>query len=246
MRFRELIPEMARAPLYHGTTLAYLVLILDSDQLIGQIRGVSLTRSLAYAQKWAAMQSRHNDLSNWFHDEKLMRRLFQAEDAVGSPGAVLVFDQDKLRQVYGRKLEPFADEGWYGDDHPRREAEETLYVNSLKPVSQFLIDVKVDPDVFSRYLKLLPRSEFKKKALRAAERYDLTLGPIKESAMTKRYKVIWRDRTTNPPTEGGLQFDARNEKEARKLATAQLKSMFFVPVPRIAYVVEIEDTTPLT
>lgn len=116
------IAEGRDAPLYHGTQMINLLLILKEDSLDkgvhwgrpGEPDGVRLTRSLAVARSFA-------------EDQEL-------------PGGVLALDQTKLVQRH--RIVPYRDvdaSGEYWSD----EAEEVVISGAIQPLSQYLTGIYV-------------------------------------------------------------------------------------------------------
>jgi hypothetical protein len=132
--------------LYHGTSLAKLVSMFQDDVMHGQIDrlasgpvmntagpvGVSLTRDRRTAQSHAQKDA-HNHV----------------------PGAVLVFDRDKLAHHFGRRLRPIdvlRIRGYTGNPFTGSEFEERL-AGDLTHLTSFVKRVMVDRAAFDDFEK---------------------------------------------------------------------------------------------
>lgn len=129
--------EKRSAPLFHGTSIAAAVRIIEENALgktgtNAWANQVSLSRS--YGKAWH-FATHHDDV-----------------------GCVLVLDQAKIATRY--KIAPFHDTGWqddgiYGADpaHPLYDEREEIVKGIIRPLSSYLISVNLDPVEVRRELE---------------------------------------------------------------------------------------------
>jgi len=126
------------APLYHGTGMAHLIMIMHDNAIlgsksrdaIGKHRSVRLSRNLKIA------------------------KAFSLNNAPGSGGG-LVLDQAMLSHDY--KMQPFADQGVGATrSNGDSEFEEVVFTDAIKPLNKYLTKLIISDK--SIKLALEPRS----------------------------------------------------------------------------------------
>jgi hypothetical protein len=145
MLVRELNEDVGQSVLYHGTSLPWLVRIIETDRLTAEgARSASLTRSPAIASKFATTRTLI-DLEDTDIEDQLIQCLPSGNSVCG---AVIVFDRNILVQRH--KIVPF-DDGFKSGSPTYSEYEERI-VGPVQGVVKAIRAIKIQkPMEYDRF-----------------------------------------------------------------------------------------------